>query len=39
MTTFTREWIDPVFHMSPLLLFLVVQFAALTGTWYIFFSA
>ncbi len=31
MTTFTREWIDPVFHMSPLLFFLILQMAAIAG--------
>ncbi len=31
MTSFTREWIDPTFHMSPLLFFVLLHIAAVIG--------
>ncbi len=32
MTTFTKEWIHPVLHLTPLLFFVVLQVAAVSGT-------
>ena len=31
MQNFARDWIDPTFHMSPLLFFVVLHFASLLG--------
>eukprot|EP00095_Tigriopus_kingsejongensis_P008494 snap_masked-scaffold18_size714446-processed-gene-6.15 protein:Tk08494 transcript:snap_masked-scaffold18_size714446-processed-gene-6.15-mRNA-1 annotation:"kinase d-interacting substrate of 220 kda-like isoform x2" len=31
MKTFAREWVDPTFHMSPMLFFVIIHIAAILG--------